>query len=206
MDLPVRKQIRLSGYDYSQNGYYFVTICTQNRECILGNIINPTVVGADPCARPSNPIMKLNDVGIMVNKWLTKIPERFGSLLDIYQIMPNHIHLIIVVDQNNIGSTHTPIGRTHGSAPTEFMESKIYLGNIIQWFKTMSTNEYINNVKNNHWPSFDKRLWQRNYYEHVIRNDEDLFRIRKYIEDNPLQWDNDENNPNHPIKWQTPQN
>jgi hypothetical protein len=69
------------------------------------------------------------------------------------------------------------------------------LRRIVQWFKTMSTNEYIRNVKINHWPRFDGKLWQRNYYEHIIRNDDELNRTRKYIINNPINWHNDENNP-----------
>jgi len=101
VELPKRKPIRLPGYDYSQYGYYFITICTQNRECLFGSIS----VGADPCVRPPIlPMMKLNNIGKMINKWLTKISERFvGSSLDIYQIMPNHIHLIIVIEIRKTG-------------------------------------------------------------------------------------------------------
>lgn len=198
MELPKRKPIRLSGYDYSQCGYYFVTICTQNRECIFGSI-----VGADQCVRPisdqcvrpsMNNLMKLNGIGKMVNKWLIKIPEHFvGSSLDIYQIMPNHVHVIIVVEHPNIGSTHGSIdGRTHWSAPTG---KPTTIGTIVQWFKTMSTNKYINGVKKYHWPLFNKRLWQRNYYEHIIRNEKELFKIREYIKINPEMWERDRNNP-----------
>jgi REP element-mobilizing transposase RayT len=65
----------------------------------------------------------------------------------------------------------------------------------MQWFKTMTTNEYINNVKNHNWPPFNKRLWQRNFYEHVIRNENELFKIQEYIKSNPLMWEKDKNNP-----------
>ena len=188
MILPNRQSIRLPGYDYSQYGYYFVTICTQDRQCLFGDI-----VGADPCVRPPvSPMMKLNNVGKMVNKWLIKIPERFiGSSLDIYQIMPNHIHIIIVIENPNRGLTHGLIGLTHGSTPT-------HLGDIVQWFKTMSTNEYMNNVKNNNWQPFAKHLWQRNYYEHIIRNEQELNKIREYIKTNPKMWERDRNNPATP--------
>lgn len=173
--LPQRRSIRIKDYDYSSVGCYFVTICTQNRECLFGHINS---VGVDPCVDPT---MALNEAGRLVNNWWKKLPEKFPNIeLDIYQIMPNHLHGIIGVTNG--------IGRTHGSAPTT-------LGTIIQWFKTMSTNEYIRNVKSNHWKSFNNRLWQRNYYEHVIRNDDDLSRIREYITNNPLQWELDEENP-----------
>jgi REP element-mobilizing transposase RayT len=69
------------------------------------------------------------------------------------------------------------------------------LGNIIDWFKTMTTNEYMRNVRQKNWPSFNGKLWQRNYYEHVIRNEEEMNRIREYIINNPARWDDDEDNP-----------
>ena len=146
---------------------YFVTICTQNRDCLLGNI-----VGVDPCVDPH---LETSNVGIMIDAWWNKLPEKFPLEVDVYQIMPNHVHGIISL-----------LGRTHGSAPT--------IGMVIQWFKTMTTNEYIQNVNKKKWPPFEKKLWQRNYYEHVIRNEDDLNRIQKYIQANPLNWDEDEEN------------
>ncbi|RMH72352.1 MAG: hypothetical protein D6675_04580, partial [Gemmatimonadetes bacterium] len=70
------------------------------------------------------------------------------------------------------------------------------LPKIVQWFKTMTTNEYIRHVKNDGWAPFHKRLWQRNYYEHIIRDDGSLYRIRKYIATNPLRWNRDQENQN----------
>ncbi|MBI2019463.1 transposase [Candidatus Daviesbacteria bacterium] len=174
-----RKSIRLKDYDYSSNGAYFVTICTQDREMLFGS------VGVDPRVDPVNPCMQLNDVGKMVGDWWLKIADKYpGIELDVYQIMPNHIHGIVIIN----GWTHHSIGRTHRSAPT--------IGTIIQWFKTMATNEYIKNVKQSHWPPFNKRVWQRNYFEHIIRNDIELNKIREYIVNNPQTWDRDRNNPN----------
>lgn len=174
-----RKQIRLKNYDYSQSGWYFITICIQDRECILGHIKEDKMV--------------LNEQGKMVEKWLEKISDKFNVILDEYQIMPNHIHTIIHLVgadphvRPNI-QTHGSdrIGSTHGSTPT--------LGTIIQWFKTISTNEYMENVRNKKWKSFNKRLFQRNYYEHIVRNEQDLHAIRQYIQQNPLMWTRDRNN------------
>ncbi len=182
-----RKSIRLPNYDYSQVGWYYVTICTKDRKCVFGKIVNGE--------------MKLNDVGEMMNMWWLKIPKRFQNVrLNEYQIMPNHIHGIIII--NN--------GRTHGSAPTmnriKFVvgvdpcvdpnnRQKQLFFKIIQWFKTMTTNHYIRGVRDNNWQPFSKRLWQRNYYEHIIRNEKSLNKIRKYIRLNPLIWDRDRNNP-----------
>ncbi len=173
-----RHSIRLSGYDYSTSGWYFVTICVQNRECLFGEIID--FVGADPRVRPERE-MELNNIGAMIQKWVEKIPYKFGGVnLDESIVMPNHIHFIVVTKNHRIG-------QTHGSAPT--------LGKIVQWFKTMTTNEYLRNVKTIHWPMVDKRLWQRNYYEHIIRNENELNKIREYIRTNPLVWDKDVENP-----------
>lgn len=87
-------------------------------------------------------------------------------------------------NDDDTGRKYTEHGQTHGSAPT--------IGTIIQWFKTMTTNEYIRNVKTKQWTAFDHRLWQRNFYEHIIRNDADLNRICEYIMGNPLNWYEDE--------------
>ena len=103
--LPQRKSIRLKNFDYSSKGLYFITICIHNRLCLLGDIINGKMV--------------LNNAGRMINQWYLKIPHRFKNItLDTYQIMPNHLHGIIVIIGN--GRTHgsANVGRTHGSAPT----------------------------------------------------------------------------------------
>ena len=114
--------------------------------------------------------------------------------------MPNHIHGIIVITNGSAND-----GRTHGSAPTDWIPTvgvnprvdpiNPTLGTIIQWFKTMTTNNYICGVKNHGWQSFDKRVWQRNYYEHIIRTEIGLNKIRQYIQNNPKMWDRDRNNP-----------
>ena len=192
-----RRSIRLRNYDYSHSGRYFVTICTQDRECLFGGIVNGEMV--------------LNNIGNMIEKWWNKIPERFNmAKLDVFQIMPDHIHTIIRIvvgadpcvrpssnsrvrpssnarthphKQNTLELTqNTPdvSGSTHGSTPTT-------IGMMIQWFKTMSTNEYIKNVQGEKWKPFNKKLWQRNYYEHIIRNESELYKIRRYIKTNPNQ-------------------
>jgi REP element-mobilizing transposase RayT len=84
-----------------------------------------------------------------------------------------------------------PMGEHMGSP----QQMPISISRAIQWFKTMTTNEYIRNVKNFDWPPFNKRLWQRNYYEHIVRNEHDYNRIKKYIIENPLKWKNDSRNP-----------
>ncbi len=167
-----RRSIRLKEYDYSQAGAYFITICTQNRELLLNDIVTR----------------------IMVQKWWDSLPARFPDVqTDIFIIMPNHIHGIISIALSS--------GQTHGFAPTKSGEligsplRKLTLGKIVQWFKTMTTNEYIKSVRTRSIKPFQEKLWQRNYYEHVIRNEHDLDSVRKYIVDNQFKWEEDEYNP-----------
>ena len=173
-----RRSIRLRNYDYSHSGRYFVTICTQDRECLFGGIVNGEMV--------------LNNIGNMIEKWWNKIPERFNmAKLDVFQIMPDHIHTIIRIvvgadpcvrpsSNPRVRPLSNVSGSTHGSTPTT-------IGMMIQWFKTVSTNEYIKNVQGEKWKPFNKKLWQRNYYEHIIRNESELYKIRRYIKTNPNQ-------------------
>ena len=153
-----RKQLRLPNYDYSQNGAYYITICTHNRVSLFGIVKS---VGAYPCVRP-------NAAGVMVKEKLFSLAEKYeGVKIDYYCIMPNHIHFVLVKEG------------AHAGAP---------LHEMIKWYKTQTTNEYIKLVKQNILPPFDKHIWQRNYYEHIIRGEEDLYEIRKYIENNPAKW------------------
>ena len=172
--LPYRKSIRLKNYDYSSNGYYFVTICTQNREKLFGEI-----VGATLCGRPNNPDK-------LIVKWLLELENKFkGVKIDEYIVMPNHIHFIIKRTGDHTGSTGDHTGSTgdHTGSPL--------LRDIIGWFKTMTTNEYIAGVKDGRFMPFKGRLWQRNYYEHIIRNYDDYINIADYIQNNPLKWEED---------------
>ena len=118
----------------------------------------------------------------MIKKWWLELEDKFKQInLDKFVIMPNHLHGIIQINRP---------GQTHRSAPT--------LGRMIQWFKTMTTNEYIRNVKTKDWLAFfNGQLWQRNYWEHIIRDEQSLFNIRQYIEDNPKMWCRDRNNPDN---------
>ena len=166
-----RKQLRLKNYNYSSEGYYFITVCVKNRENLLGEIIHGQMI--------------LNGVGRMVKSVWDKLPRKFlGIKIDEYIIMPDHFHGIIQIVGADprvrpIPNMDAQIGKgsTHGSTPT--------LGKIIQWFKTMTTNYYLRGIGEFGWPCFDKNFWQRNYYEHIIRNDRELNETRQYIRDNP---------------------
>lgn len=176
-----RQSIRLKNYDYSQSGLYFVTICTENRENLFGEIVDGKMI--------------LNIVGNMIEKLWNKIPERFDTVeLDKFQIMPNHVHMVIqIVGAGFIPARNNP-AREQTRATTRVAPTTVVLGDIIGAFKSLTTHEYILNIKNNGWKPFDKRLFQRNYYEHIIRTENDLNKIREYIINNPSMWDRDRNN------------
>jgi putative transposase len=186
-----RRSIRLSGYDYSKNGTYFITICTRNKECMFGTIVD----GA----------MRLNDIGrIAADSWEWLARQYDYIVLDEWVIMPNHIHGIIVITNDVVGavgpvgavrctggSRTAPAGgiaHTGGTAPTGHRKP---IGRLIGAYKTVSTKR-INELV--HTPG--TRFWQRNYYEHIIRNDDKLNHIRQYIIDNPARWQTDRENPN----------
>ena len=112
----------------------------------------------------------LNNAGLMVDAFWVHLPNKFPNIkLNAYIVMPNHIHGII-----EIVSTDKLLGTP--------------LHTIVQWFKTMTTNAYIKNVHTNNWSAFSGKLWQRNYYEHIIRNEKSLSAIMQYIHANPKNW------------------
>jgi REP element-mobilizing transposase RayT len=198
-----RRSIRLKGYDYSHTGAYFVTICTQNREYLFGDMLDGK--------------MALNDAGQMIEKWWNKLSQKYGDVwIDTYVVMPNHFHGIITITTNTVGAnpcirpneTNPCIRPNTGDHLTrgENMVSPLQgLGIYISWFKRMSTNEYIRGVKQHGWLPFPGKLWQRNYYDHIIRNESELERIREYIVNNPLKWESDRENPNIRVRRAMPQ-
>ncbi len=180
-DIHHRRSIRLKNYDYSQAGLYFVTICVNNRLSLFGQIVNGE--------------MLLNDAGKMIEKWWFEMACKFGQLaLHEFVVMPNHFHGIIEIVGADLrvcpAMNETPIVEVevvrmegaHAGAP---------LHEIVQWFKTMTTNEYIRNVRQNHWQPFENKLWQRNYHEHIIRNETAYVKIAEYVQTNPQKWHDD---------------
>lgn len=177
-----RRSIRLKGYDYSRQGRYFVTLCVQDRRHFFGEIINQE--------------MHLNDAGLMIEKWYLELENKFPSIqCHEYVVMPNHFHCIIEITSTTVGADLCvcPVNPDQRVNPDSILgeHKNSPLSEIIQWFKTMSTNEYIRGVKQLDWPRFNKKLWQRNYYEHIIRNDRACDEIAEYIITNPQKWDND---------------
>jgi REP element-mobilizing transposase RayT len=187
-DIHHRRSIRLTGYDYSQCGYYFITVCTQKRRCLFGEIEKGRMI--------------LNDAGKMIGRWWNELKNKYANIeIDKYVVvvMPNHCHGIIniigtvgadlcVCPDNNLGEQMEKGEGEHTGSPLRGRP----ICKMVQWFKTMTTNEYIRNVKQNHWELFNSKLWQRNYYEQIVRDETSLRRIREYIVNNPSQWQRDE--------------
>jgi putative transposase len=219
-DIHHRRSIRLQGYDYAQAGAYFVTICTQDRECLFGKVVNGEMV--------------LNDAGRMVQAVWDGLPGRFPFIeLDQFCVMPNHVHGIIVLTGRRPGScdrarltlgdhkdrpyvlpTDQSEGKGRGEScirptaghhpPTSGDKSRPYkargtldgtVGRVLQAFKSITIHEYVMGIRRQKWHLFEGRLWQRNYYEHIIRDEDSLNRIREYITTNPLHWELDRENP-----------
>jgi len=177
-----RRSIRLKGYDYARAGAYFVTICVQNKECLFGNIADAE--------------MRLNDAGHMVARWWQELAHKFSTVeTDEFIVMPNHFHGIVVLVGADLRVCPVPDTRAEPGANGGAPLRNVALGEIVQWFKTITTNEYIRGVEQHDWQPFAGRLWQRNYYEHIIRTDDELERIRDYIVGNPAKWAMDEENP-----------
>jgi REP element-mobilizing transposase RayT len=191
-----RRSLRLKGYDYAHAGAYFVTICTQDRACLFGNIVDGE--------------MRLNDAGRMVRSVWDEMPGRYpGIETDAFVVMPNHVHGIVVLVASNpcvgVGPCAYP---DHGQTPERIAEpadvegqpqwvapTGLSLSDMVHRFKTLTTKRYTDGVKERGWPAFRGRLWQRNYYDHVIRNERELDKIREYIATNPLRWALDRENP-----------
>ncbi|GIV71404.1 transposase [Caldilinea sp.] len=171
-----RRSIRLKGYDYTQPGAYFITICTHDRAHFFGAVVNG--------------VMRLNDAGCIAAQCWRDIPVHFPHVqLDVFVIMPNHIHgvLWIVANDNNAGTQN--VGATHASPLPPRGPVPQSVGAIIGQFKSAVTKR-INELR--HTPSAP--IWQRNYYEHIIRDERALNAIRRYIQENPLRWHLDREN------------
>jgi putative transposase len=163
-----RRSIRLRGYDYALAGAYFVTIVTRERQCLFGDIVDDQT--------------RLNLWGkIAQDEWQKSAQIRKEIELDIFIVMPNHIHGIIVITDAT--------GRATGRSPLQSGPTKRSLGAFVDGFKSAITKR-IGELRG--LPR--TAVWQRNYYEHVIRNEESLHRIRQYIGDNPARWEFDREN------------
>lgn len=193
-----RKSIRLKGYDYSKAGLYFITLCVQDRKCLFGDIVNGAMV--------------LNAEGCMVDEAWLKLPDRFPNIrLHNYVVMPNHFHaileiavratLVVAHDATNAHdgtNTHDATNahdatNTHDKGQPQGLPLPT-VGDMVGAFKSMVTVEYILGVKNLGWQPFTGKLWQRNYWEHIIRDEPSYLRISEYITNNPENWTDDKLN------------
>jgi len=168
-----RRSIRLKGYDYSQSGAYFVTVCTKDRELYFE---------------------KYRGLQEIVRQQWEELPQRFLDLtLDEFIIMPNHIHGILIVGADrsakNVGATLV-VAQNNGAgtrpAPT--------VGEIVGTFKSLCIHDWLTYIKEKKIDAIWK-FWQRNYYDHIIRNEDEMNKIREYIKNNPLKWSLDRENP-----------
>jgi len=188
-----RKSIRLQGYDYSRAGAYFVSICTHNRERLFGEIIDDKI--------------NLNEIGKMVLWHWIRIPNHFPNVkLDEKIILPNHVHGVIWLNDNKdvgyVGAKHSKQptslnnqNRSENASPLQSQQIPIgtkpqSLSAIIQNFKSITSRKFHRIRKHN-----NTKLWQRNYFERIIRDEDELNRIREYIIYNPLKWEKDKEDP-----------
>lgn len=178
-----RESIRLKGYDYAQAGLYFMTICCQDRACLFGEIENGQ--------------MKLNDGGKIANDCWMEIPNHFPNAeLHEHIVMPNHIHGIIELKSEPVGAENFPPHNTitnYGIGADDTIGANDYsplrspsktIGSIVRGFKIGVTKWMRQNT-------VVYEIWQRNYYEHIIRNEQSYHRISDYIINNPAKWADD---------------
>jgi len=161
-ELPVRKNLRLEKYDYSNAGYYFVTICVKDNNKMLGKI-----VGAASCRPHNPPSIELSKYGEIAQSRIVKISEKYPHVrIDCHVVMPNHLHMILVIQD---------VSGRHDAAPT------VTLGKIMGYYKYQTTKEI--NI-----PGF----WQRSYHDRIIRDEDEYKRIWQYIDENPARWAEDD--------------
>lgn len=195
-----RRSIRLPDHDYGSPGAYFVTICVQGGECLLGEVVDGE--------------MRLNEWGQIASHYWNRIPKHFGHVrLDGWVVMPNHMHgIVVIVGRGEASPARTSsIGNlTYGAAHSQDKDSERdaspllqtgSLGAIVGSFKSVTTRR-INRLRRMPGTPF----WQRNYWEHIIRNEQSLQQIREYIQNNPARWFEDHLHPearsNRFSRWQ----
>ena len=173
--LPSRKQIRLTCYDYSSPGAYFVTICTHEKRCILSDI----TVGA---LHEAPAEVRLTEAGRCVQNVLEILPMRYPNLaVDKYVIMPNHVHILLQITKER-AIRESPLQLQENAPPRKQVRSLLDMA--IGFLK-------MNSSKQIHIHRPDLTVWQRSYHDHVIRNENDYREIWNYIDTNPARWRDD---------------
>ena len=176
MDFAKRKSPRLKSYDYSTPGYYFVTMCTHEKRKILGSVVSSSqkvsneIVGASH----ESPEIRLTAQGEIVDEIIRNIPVRFNVIVDKYVIMPNHIHLILVLKENEAL-------RAIRESPLRHREM---LDMVVGYIKMNASKKIHNEV-------IHGKVWQRSYHDHIIRGEKDYRKIWEYIDTNPARWSDD---------------
>ena len=164
-----RRSIRLKGYDYSQAGMYFLTICTYNRQCLFGEVVEDF---------DGTATIKLNRCGEIVrDAWLRTPVLRPNVVLGEWVIMPNHIHAVVIILERKTAVS---------SPPSPFQSPSQTVGAIVRGFKASVTKQI-----NDHHATTAVPVWQRNYWEHIIRNEASYGKIANYITNNPNTWQTD---------------
>ncbi len=171
---PKRKPLRLKNYDYSENWFYFVTICIKEKQEDFGEIINWKMI--------------LNDYGEIAEKYWKEIIKHYQNVeIDEFVIMPNHIHWIIIVSTLSVGNEYFRSDNWDKNKNN----SKPNISNIIKWFKIWCTKEIRYKYENFNF----NFKWQKSFFDVIIKNDKQLEKSRQYIINNPLKWELDINNP-----------
>ncbi|MBQ4568518.1 MAG: transposase [Ruminococcus sp.] len=189
MNLPKRKSPRLKAYDYSTPGYYFVTICTHNKQKMFGEVVtqkacNPTVGAIHESPEKefcitSEVFYRLPDInytktGRIVDDIINHLPKRFGVTIDKYIIMPNHIHMIMIIEDNSCS-------RAIRESP---LRSRDIIEMVVGYIK-------MNASKKIHKEISKGKIWQRSFHDHIIRGEKDYQKIWQYIDSNPARWKDD---------------
>ena len=179
------KSSRLQGYDYGSNGMYFITICTKNRIHYFGEIVPPNIVNPDDVETDNYPSLRMTKIGEMACDFWSEIPKHYPFVgLDAFVIMPNHIHGILFF--NNVETDNYP--SPHNWSPNKFGPQSKNLGAVIRAFKS-STKRFtnLNGIE------FE---WQSRFHDIIIRDEQSLNNMRRYIVNNPAKWAEDEHNKN----------
>ncbi len=164
-----RKRNRLPDYDYSAPGWYYITVCTYKLHCWFGKIEDGK--------------MQLNKIGKIVEQCWEKTPKHFNRIeLDEYIVMPNHVHGIIIINSNDVGNADLRSLQKND-------RTKMLLSKVIHGFKSTVTRKIRKQLNEYAF------AWQRSFYDHIIRNEKSLYKIRNYIHNNPIRWYVDKNNP-----------
>ncbi|MBQ8781154.1 MAG: transposase [Oscillospiraceae bacterium] len=188
MDRAVRKPNRLTGYDYREYGSYFVTICAYNMESIFGEICRDSPCGC-PQKYENSPVMEYSDLGKIAVECMESMCNYKELKVVKYIVMPNHIHAIIDIEYNGLADNAVYVADSRKGCPYTQIVSSTSLSDFVGRYKSIVANRWLKQCKDNN--IFMGQIWQRSFHDHIIRNEKDFQRIWDYIENNPINWEND---------------